>query len=185
MPYGFLCCGPSAENAVYNSSDEDSSSDERETDAAVSVIHWPHVGDNVPDLPSSSGAAVLPSTVKKVAPRRAVSSRAPPLEESDLMEKMAKGWKGMQTSLERELVALGVGYVSWLFYSVALPVLHNSRKTSHPQSARTAMHRQTDSQTDVFYRRHNIGDVTKNHLSSCIVDKTLVSGWYSRTLMYD
>lgn len=106
MPYGFLCCGPSAENAVYNSSDEDSSSDEREDDAAVSVIHWPSAGGQVPEFPSSSAAAVLPSNVKKVAPRRAVSSRAPPpLEGSDLMEKMAKGWKGMQTSLVRELVA--------------------------------------------------------------------------------
>lgn len=101
MPYGFLCCGPSAENAVYNSSDEDSSGDEREEDAAVSVIHWPSAGGHAPEFPSSSGAAVLPSDVKKVAPRRAVSSRTLPLEESDLMEKMAKGWKGMQASLVR------------------------------------------------------------------------------------
>ena len=124
MPYGFLCCGPSAENAVYNSSDEDSSSDEREADAAVSVIRWPSSGGHAPDFPSSAAAAVLPSDVKKVEPRRAVSSRAL-VEESDLMEKMAKGWKGMQASLVREIVAQGTG--RYHGYSVA----HTCSMTSH------------------------------------------------------
>lgn len=119
MSYGFLCCGPSAERAVYYSSDEDGSSDESEGDAVAAVIRWPDdEGAYVsPDeaarfLSSAQMPAVLPSRARVPKVRRVESTRATlsPRDPS-VLGLLAGSWKGIRGSLVSSSPVAHVGHV--------------------------------------------------------------------------